>query len=162
MASKASSTFVERWTTEKLWDHDELFDPEMPETKLLGALKGFARKYLYSSSEAMNPEIAGYKIIRGILDSYKCVLQLSKDDFKKLAFTATENPSALREVGKDYEYRLIRKLPHKHLDAYKFQLEDQVADELSLRCHLIVDYIAGMTDHFALETYQLLHGIKIS
>lgn len=162
MATTASAVFVDRWTTNTLWKHDELFDGDMPERKLLDALKKFARKHLYSSTEAMNPEIAGYKIIIGILDSYRCVMDLSKDDFWALAVKAVEDPKILKSVGKDYEYRLIRRLPPKHLAAYKYQLTAKVADELSLRCHLIVDYIAGMTDHFALETYQLLHGIKIS
>lgn len=30
-----------------------------------------------------------------------------------------------------------------------------------LRIHLILDHISGMTDEFALETYQMLKGIKL-
>jgi len=30
-----------------------------------------------------------------------------------------------------------------------------------LRAHLIVDFIAGMTDNFALDTYKMLHGIRL-
>ena len=33
--------------------------------------------------------------------------------------------------------------------------------ELWLRIHLIIDHISGMTDEFALETYQMLEGIQL-
>lgn len=162
MAQAAKTYFVNLWKENRLYDQSELFNKGTKENQLLDALKTFARKYLYSSTEAMNPEIAGYRIISGILDSYKCVLTLSQDDFHGLAFKAADNPKILKEIKQDYAYRLIKRLPKKHLDAYSSQLSEGRVDEVTLRCHLIVDYIAGMTDHYAMETYQLLHGIKIS
>lgn len=33
--------------------------------------------------------------------------------------------------------------------------------EFNLRCHILVDYISGMTDDFALERYNLLSGHAI-
>ena len=57
------------------------------------------------------------------------------------------------------------------MDAYKFaylDLQKKYKDETIFkqyewiyRAHLIVDYIAGMTDNYVLETYNLLYGIKI-
>lgn len=34
-------------------------------------------------------------------------------------------------------------------------------DEISIRAHMIVDFISGMTDQFALKTYQSLSGIDL-
>ena len=33
--------------------------------------------------------------------------------------------------------------------------------KLWLRVHLIIDHISGMTDEFALQTYQMLEGINL-
>ena len=38
---------------------------------------------------------------------------------------------------------------------------DIYLEEWYYRAHLIVDYISGMTDYHALETFQLLSGIKV-
>lgn len=59
--------------------------------------------------------------------------------------------------------RLFNLLSDKHVRAYVRALDEGVCDkvEFNLRCHLITDYIAGMTDAFSLETYQLLNGIKV-
>ncbi|HEH9394066.1 TPA: hypothetical protein SIA27_000360, partial [Aeromonas salmonicida] len=59
---------------------------------------------------------------------------------------------------------LINLLPDKHRKAYlKAVSIDGVSDEkeFNLRCHLVVDYISGMTDSYAMEIYQLLNGIKV-
>ncbi|MEG9541222.1 hypothetical protein DZC40_03615, partial [Acinetobacter baumannii] len=40
-------------------------------------------------------------------------------------------------------------------------VEHDKINEIQYRAHLIVDYISGMTDDFALEMYQLLEGIRI-
>lgn len=39
-------------------------------------------------------------------------------------------------------------------DGYRFL-------EWNLRAHLITDFISGMTDDFAIKTYQILNGIKL-
>lgn len=41
-----------------------------------------------------------------------------------------------------------------------FNMNDEQI-EFNLRCHILVDYISGMTDDFALERYNLLSGHAI-
>jgi dGTPase len=70
----------------------------------------------------------------------------------------------LKGKNLDVEWRLFNRLPRKHVAAYSDQVRVAKASafpEWYFRAHLIVDYISGMTDHFALAQYQLLSGIKI-
>ena len=54
-------------------------------------------------------------------------------------------------------------LPDRYVDSYsKSSIDVSDNEEWVLRSHLIVDYISGMTDDFALETYQRLNGIRVS
>ena len=122
--------------------------------------------------EAENKELAGYKIIYGILDCFEPLVLLSAENFN-LLLESCENVSALQGKGLDLEWRLFNRLPKKYVEAYKFDRDTKFEAcyttspdefyqfEWFYRCHLIVDYISGMTDNFALETYRLLYGIKI-
>ena len=58
----------------------------------------------------------------------------------------------------DFQIRLFRRLPSSYIEKYKILTR---GEEKYRRTHLIVDFIAGMTDDFALETYQILEGIRI-
>lgn len=56
----------------------------------------------------------------------------------------------------------------RYVKAYKFEIaklneldNSYLVKEWWLRAHLIIDHISGMTDEFALETYQMLEGIKL-
>ncbi|MNZ55880.1 Deoxyguanosinetriphosphate triphosphohydrolase [compost metagenome] len=119
-------------------------------------LKDFTRKYIFTSAEAERMELGGYAIIYGLLDKFSPLLELSRDDFIKIVEKKAGKKMAICT-------RLFNLLSDKHVRAYVRSLHEGVCDkvEFNLRCHLITDYIAGMTDSFSLETYQLLNGIKV-
>ncbi|MEP7341306.1 MAG: dGTPase [Acidobacteriota bacterium] len=135
-----------------------LFSDSTEEGRALKCLKTVARKKLFRSSEAENPELAGYKVIFGLLDSFKPLLLLPQARFA-LLLESRMNPSSVMRQNLDYEWRLFNKLAPKHIDAYKEQIKDY--DEWFSRCHLITDFISGMTDGYALELFQLLNGIRL-
>ncbi len=58
----------------------------------------------------------------------------------------------------DFEIRLLRRLPKSYVK--KYSDKTNVSEKLR-RSQLIVDFISGMTDDFALETFQILQGIRI-
>ena len=75
--------------------------------------------------------------------------------------------------GKDVllEQKLLSLFPEKHLQAYSYactqieadeslDLDAKLIREWNLRGHLITDFVSGMTDDFALSTFQTLSGIK--
>lgn len=59
--------------------------------------------------------------------------------------------------------RLFGSIAPRHVRTYTSQVTNETDDveEWLLRAHLIVDFIAGMTDQFALDTYQRLLGIRL-
>ena len=64
--------------------------------------------------------------------------------------------------------RLIKRISSKQIVAYKNDIKKLNTDnieeynilEFYYRVRLIIDYISGMTDDFALEEYKILHAIK--
>ena len=69
----------------------------------------------------------------------------------------------------DYEKRLFHRLGRRCVEAYKYEIEAInnespemfLTKELWYRIHLIIDHMSGMTDEYALETYQMLEGINL-
>lgn len=128
--------------------------------KVLETIKVVSRRYLYSSIKAESIELTGYSVITGILKRYEKLLRLSYSDFKKMV-----NHDSV--TGKDYEKRLFNRLGIRYVRAYDFAVQKLNNDknfetyEWWLRIHLIIDHISGMTDEFALETYQMLEGIQL-
>lgn len=140
-----------------------LFKGDSEEGRAIKCIKNVARRKLFRSPEAENPELAGYNIITGILDALSPLLYCSSTDFNNLR-AGRDDPSKLAGQGLDLHWRLFNKLPKKHLQAYEDQLEELGAkgfQEWFLRAHLIVDFVSGMTDRFALELFQLLNGIRL-
>lgn len=135
--------------------NDNKIMKKIPEAKIiLDELTKYAKKHIYLSKVVEEREIAGYQIIHGILDSMSAVLQLSRSDFKKMISDDKK--------GKKIESKLVNRLPKKFVENYRNETaEAKCVEEWFLRAHLIVDYIAGMTDIYALETYQLFKGIRI-
>ena len=180
--TRFTTALVEAAANQYAKDHDKLLtrtansllENNTKEHAALKSLKSFSRRYLYRSDAAESIELAGYKVISGLLDFYKPLLTCKKSTFgeicglddQSLHFGFTKS----HEIPKDFdlEVRLFNKLPRKYRRCYYKSVQDNAgidnitADEEWLnRAHLIVDYIAGMTDHYALETYQLLSGIKV-
>lgn len=169
LIKKAASVYSEKHENVLNGTLKEIFDErtiqeEFLEEKALEALKSFSRKELYRSKEAEDTELGGYELIYGLLEKFGILLELPKDQFSKL-LKAKHDPDALKGERLDVEWRLFNKIPSKFVGGYKFQTKnlssDHLQEEWFHRAHLIVDYIAGMTDHFALETYQLLKGVRI-
>jgi len=138
----------------------ELFSPKSDLKKLLKAVKKYAISKIYSHDSAEKIELAGRNIIQGLLKHYKALLVIPYEQFSSLVNHPDSNPSP-RDLGLDFELRLFRRLPQKQLDRYKENYDNDNSLELIYRSHLIVDYISGMTDDFALEMFQLLEGIRI-
>ena len=128
--------------------------------RVLETIKTVSRKYLYSSIKAESIELTGYSVITGILKRYEKLLDLSYEEFQKIT-------NHEKIYGKEYEKRLFNRIGPRYVKAYNYAVKDldHARDfeiyELWLRIHLIIDHISGMTDEFALETYQMLEGIQL-
>lgn len=138
----------------------ELIDSQSLAGKLLQTVKNVSRKKLYTSIQAENIELTGYAVITGILKSYEKMLKLPYDSFLKIV-----KHEKIDNV--EVERRLFNRIGQRYVEAYNYGLEeyegctDFKVYEWWLRTHMLIDHISGMTDEFALQTYQMLKGINL-
>ncbi|RNF51539.1 dGTPase [Marinomonas hwangdonensis] len=131
-------------------------DETDPFSKALKIIKLFCREHLYKSPEAEDIEIAGYNIVYGLLEKFSILLSLKRKDFDLLLSGNAK--------GLHLHSRMFGKLPSKLVKHYQEQLvniDNSDITEWYFRLQLIIDYISGMTDEFALQFYRLLNGIEI-
>jgi dGTPase len=132
------------------------FDKTSKYTKAMEVLKNISIKHIYSNKDVQTLELKGYTILTGLLDKYMPLLKLNRSEFTKLV--ADENIKCFIST------RLIKRLSPKHIVAYKNSIEKLdksdkekcSLEEWYYRARLILDYISGMTDDFALNEYQTL------
>ncbi|MFK4048746.1 dGTP triphosphohydrolase [Acinetobacter venetianus] len=129
--------------------------------KILGQVFNFAKEKIYCHESAEKIELAGRNIIQGLLNHFEVLLLLTEDEFNCLITGKNSEGKGPRKLGLDFELRLFRRLPNNHVNKYRHSVGLDKSNEILFRAHLIVDYISGMTDDFALEMYQLLEGIRI-
>lgn len=136
------------------------------EVLTLEGIKKFAIRNVYSTAAASDNELAGYSVLQGILNHFEPLLSCPRTTFKHLCGFTLEDGSSLK--ANMLQKRLFALLPKRYLTVYKS--ETQKLDESNPLCdlkewvhraHFITDYLSGMTDDYALETFQLLSGIKV-
>ncbi|KXL53886.1 deoxyguanosinetriphosphate triphosphohydrolase [Anaerotignum neopropionicum] len=137
--------------------------PEDGLGRVLEIIKQVSRKLLYKSDEAENIELTGYAVITGLLNHFSRLLSLKLEDFTSLI----NDNKAQSGNTLDLEKRLFNRLGERYVKSYIYETRkldrtdpEFVVKEWWLRTHLIIDHINGMTDDFALDTYQMLTGIK--
>lgn len=138
-------------------------DGDREEFKISKVIGLYARKNIYTASEAEQIEVAGYAIISGLLECFGQLLTLTKEEFLQLL----DSKINIKKEKLEVESRLCHLLGEKYVTSYRNQLQEwggNTVDERIewwLRAHLIVDHIAGMTDEYALKMYQLCKGISV-
>lgn len=137
--------------------HGSLIDKESPEYAILKAVRGFVSRFVYTSREAEIIELSGNSVIDGLLEKLSPLLELEKD---LLEGVLNKNMDIVKNNGLQIHSRLANLLPSQCIKSYRADTASHPEHEWIYRAHLIIDYISGMTDDFALETYQRLSGIK--
>jgi dGTPase len=136
------------------------YDKQSKYYKALKVLQDISKKYIYQNKEVQILELQAYTIVNSLFDIYKPLLELETHDFAEL----------LKDEKIDcfVSIRLIKRISSKQIVAYKNDIEklnkDNIEEfnilEFYYRVRLIIDYISGMTDDFALEEYQILSAVK--
>jgi dGTPase len=98
---------------------------------------------VFDDKNIVKKEIAGWEAIYGLL---------------KIFCKASVSPN-FTETGNTYESRLFKLISSNHRFVYSSIEKYSNSDYKKLQ--LIVDYISGMTDSFAINLYQELKGIKL-
>ena len=128
--------------------------------KALKVLKDISTKYIYQNKEVQTLELQAYTIVNSLFNIYKPLLELEINDFTELLKG--------EKIDCFISKRLIKRVSSKQIVAYKNDIEKLAKQnieqfnilEFYYRVRLIIDYISGMTDDFALEEYKVLSAIK--
>ncbi|MGU5795131.1 dGTPase [Aeromonas hydrophila] len=136
-----------------------LLHGQAPAARVLDTLKQVARELVFMRPEVEALELEGYAALRGVLSTYACLLALPAVQFERLL--AGQGGSELF-----FARRLFHRLSARHLKAYRLavasrdpRFSDGAEQEWYFRVRLLLDYVSGMTDTYALEEYRLLSGI---
>lgn len=163
--TKAINTIVRVAATEFTRNLEKYFSGKLPpildstnEARLLlNFIKTIAKERIYCSNRVLKNELIGSKVIFGILDTFFPLL-ISKRHRFEAALEGKNTDNSGNHIS--FEYALLKRIPPQYIFAYEAAVRscDTVDDlqEHFARTHLVVDYLSGMTDEQAVETYKLL------
>lgn len=129
----------------------ELLDDD--KNNVASTLGKFCFDYIYKKREIEFLELTGHAVISGLLDYYIQFLFGKSEDYKR---------RALNLISKSIKLAAFLENGIKEndiLEGDELKNFENLDDYYKLK--IIVDFIAGMTDQFALKHYQKLSGQKI-
>ena len=113
------------------------------------------RKHIYKDRNITQNELIGYKIITELLEEFvDAVLKL---DFRKkdiYDFTNLNSNNLLKK-----EEKIFNLISKNFIEQFKKETAEVDVDSFEhvyFRLRLVVDYISGMTDGYALEIHSIL------
>ena len=143
-----------------------LLSADSPVGVILQLLKEYCRKRIYGHESIQRVELAGYSAIYGILEHFACLLEVNHNRFMtSLDYSKTKDNSGVSIV---LEKKYLRLFPKNYIKVYRDELQSLDASrsdfyfkEWQIRAHLVVDFISGMTDDFAMSTFRTLSGMRL-
>ncbi|MEC5174152.1 dGTP triphosphohydrolase [Chryseobacterium nepalense] len=103
----------------------------------INSIKDLVRKYVYKSSDVLTLEATGYEVLGGLTSEF----------IESSNYHDSKNLNLSRKHGKYFDL-----LPDEYRDSNS---------DYYIRYLKICNYVAGMSDSYALNLYQKLNGIKI-
>jgi dGTPase len=134
---------------------------------ILTTLKDYCKNKVYRHESVQRTELAGYTAIYGLLNHFQPLLECSRDRFARALDYLIDHDDAGVPIVIEKKYLAL--FPQRYIKVYRNTVEKIPAndhnrlkiDEWNARAHLIVDFISGMTDDFAMTTYQTLSGMRL-
>lgn len=117
-------------------------------------LQNISLRHIYKNEKVQELEIKGHAIIQGLFGIYEPLISVEYEEFKKL-LEGGKPSSPIHE-------NLFSRLSDKHLVSYKKSVGNLKDDdnftlfEWYYRARLLIDYISGMTDDYALHEFRSL------
>lgn len=133
-------------------NYDTIMDGSFPYELILASTASDIRKaykelqlIIFDNKKIMKTEIAGWEALYGLLDIF-------------IPATKSDN---FQTKGNNKESRLYKLISSSFRFIYENYNKDENVSKQYKKYQLVVDYIAGMTDSYALDLYQKLKGIKL-
>jgi dGTPase len=122
--------------------------------RTLGALRIIAEEFVYTSREVVEPELGGLAALKALLNAFKPMLLLDTQAFEMLGDPERSDRFRAQPINV-----LLRSLlPPRQMLAYLWQTKKEPKLEPVHRTQLVVDYISGMTDEYALRIVDMIGG----
>ncbi|MGM0534047.1 MAG: dGTPase [Campylobacterota bacterium] len=160
---------VEYVATSYLHNHEAVFagsydgpllgaKPGSQEALAVKVLQDISIDNIYNHKKIQNMELQSFTIVKGLLECFKPLLEVDYEDMQKLI--------GGKKVAPLIVPRLFHRLPKKQRIVYQSsvagaQKENRDKDDIIMlewyfRMRLILDFISGMTDDYALSEYKTL------
>lgn len=167
------SSSIVRYVAQRFVDNQEdisngylqsLLPESEPPGFILKVLKDFCRAEVYTHESVQRVELAGYNAISGLLDQFKPLLTAPQKRFEAALIGKDKDSEGSKIL---IEPKLLKLFPPRYLKVYRHHLttrpnaDDFKFAEWNARAHLVVDFISGMTDDFAMTTYRTLAGMRL-
>ena len=110
------------------------------------------REYAYSNNEVLSLELKGKTVINTLLDNFMKII----NDNNKYKDSRSEEGKHFKLISENYKH--IQNIENQN-NEWKFSNNIENGYDKTQRIQMIVDYIAGMTDTYALDLYKKLNGI---
>ncbi len=111
---------------------------EIDQAEVFSAFRTTAQEQVYDARPVVEIKVCGFEVIGGLLDAF---------------LEAVEDRAAHGAGAGSRSRTLLHLLPRPHPDPT--QLEPYA------RAQLVTDFVAGMTDSYAVELYQRIRGISL-
>ena len=126
----------------------ELLD-ELEITSVLEKIKELNKKYAYQSKEVLKLELIGETVLATLLDKF---VNAALDD-KNYNNTRHESGKIFKLISPNFIYI-------QSFDSNGNLIKNKQLDKKQ-RIQIVVDFISGMTDSYALDLYNTLSGMKL-
>ncbi|GAC1569232.1 MAG: dGTPase [Aquirhabdus sp.] len=164
----AADQYINNHASILLGNFDTLIPNESAAGAILEGLKNYCKERVYCHESVQRTELAGYKAITGLLDNFLDILECNSDRFTASLDGANRDSSGEKIVT---EKKLLSLFPGRYKKVYRERVEEihqngKNATEIAIlewnaRAHLIVDFVSGMTDDYAMTTFRTLSGMPL-
>lgn len=123
---------------------DSIDDKEILEN--LELIKTLVRKFVYQYPPVLESEASGFEVMEHLIDSFAIT--------SNICYSCGEE-----ETAKDKKLRSL--LPEEFQPAVEKEIEQLSDWEKYERVLLVLDYITGMTDKYAINLYRKIKGLQV-
>lgn len=129
---------------------DELKDYK----KLIDLIKRIMTK-VYEDKEVIESEISGYKVLNVILNEYYDAINEAEIDLENKKFK-------WNNIKKGYYEKIMHYVSQDFINNFFWEIGEKKEDKevKYYKMHLLVDFVSGMTDSYAVDVFNLLSGLK--
>lgn len=129
----------------------DLFEGDEHVNKIILWYKSLMKENCYSCDEILDLELAAHKVIGTMMDHFSSIINA---DANSLNDIENYNNRLLKSISNNYVY-IVKKENKNNYTSF-----DEIPKYSKIQ--LCVDYIAGMTDSYAVRQYKKIMGISLS